>query len=116
MKEDEFDVGYRILDDDLVDSEGRRCGKVDDVEIAGHVGEPAHLRAIVAGPGAWPNRLPEFARGLATKLFAGAVVRVPWEAVGDITAVVELNQTARELRLGRGDDLARPLLEWLPGS
>jgi sporulation protein YlmC with PRC-barrel domain len=116
VKENEFDVGYRILDDDLLDSEGRRCGKVDDVEIEGKPGEPAHLSAIVVGPGAWPGRLPGPLRGPAEKLFARDVVRVPWSAVDDITSVVKLNKTAKELRLGSGDDNARPLLEWLPGS
>jgi sporulation protein YlmC with PRC-barrel domain len=116
VREDEFDVGYRILDDDLLDSEGRRCGKVDDVEIEGNPGEPAHLSAIVAGPGAWPNRLPRSLRGLGSKLFGGDVVLVPWSAVDDITAVVKLNHPAKELRLGGGDDRARPLLEWIPWS
>jgi hypothetical protein len=116
MKEDKFDVGYRILDDDLLDSEERRCGKVDDVEIEGKPGEPAHLTAIVAGPGAWPGRLTGPLRGMAENLFAGDVVRIPWSAIDDITAVVKLNKTAKELGLGRGDDKARPLLDWIPGS
>jgi hypothetical protein len=116
MKENEFDVGYRLLDSDLLDSEERRCGKVDDVEIEGKPGEPAHLNAIVVGPGAWPGRLPRVLRGPAKRLFAKEVVRVSWSAVDDITAVVKLNRPANELRLGRGDDRARPLLEWLPWS
>ena len=116
MKEHEFDIGYRILDDDLIDSEGRRCGKVDDVEIEGSFGEEAHIAAIVAGPGAWPGRLPGFLREIAQKVFAREVVRVPWSAVDDVSAVVKLNKTASELRLGRGDDRARPLIDWLPGS
>jgi sporulation protein YlmC with PRC-barrel domain len=116
MRENEFDVGYRLLDTDVLDSEERRCGKVDDVEIEGKPGEPAHLSAIVAGPGAWPGRLPRALRGPAEKLFAREVVRVPWSAVDEITAVVKLNHTAKEVRLGTGDDKARPLLEWLPGS
>jgi sporulation protein YlmC with PRC-barrel domain len=116
MKENELDVGYRLLDDDILDSEGRRCGKVDDIEIEGKPGEPAHLSAIVVGPGAWQNRLPRSLRGFASKLFQRDVVLVPWSAVDDITAVVELNRPAKELRLGSGDDRARPLLDWLPGS
>jgi sporulation protein YlmC with PRC-barrel domain len=116
MRENEFDVGYRILDDDLIDSEGRRCGKVDDVEIEGSPGEPAYLKAIVVGPGAWSGRLPGPLRGLAAKLFRGDVVRVPWAEVDDITAVVKLKRPARELRLGRGEDRARSLVDWLPRS
>jgi hypothetical protein len=29
---------------------------------------------------------------------------------------VHLKKTASELRLGRGDDRARPWIEWLPGA
>jgi sporulation protein YlmC with PRC-barrel domain len=116
MRENQFDVGYRILDDDLVDSGGRRCGKVDDVEIDGTPGEPAYLSALLVGPGAWPGRLPRELRELASRIFRAQTVRVPWSAVDDITAVVKLKQPARELRLGRGDDKARPLLEWIPKS
>jgi sporulation protein YlmC with PRC-barrel domain len=116
MRENEFDVGYRILDDDLIDSEGRRCGKVDDVEIEGSPGEPAHLKAILVGPGTWPRKLPGPLRKYAASLFRGNVVRVPWSEVEDITAVVNLKRPARELRLGRGDDRARSLVDWLPRS
>jgi hypothetical protein len=116
MREDEFDVGYRMLDDDLLDSNERRCGKVDDLEIEGEPGGPAHLSAIVVGSGAWPARLPQSLRGPASKLFKQDVVLVPWSAVADITSVVNLNCPAEELGLGRGDDRARPLLDWLPGS
>jgi sporulation protein YlmC with PRC-barrel domain len=116
MRENELDVGYRILDDDLIDSEGRRCGKVDDVEIEGRPGEPAYLSALVVGPGAWPARLPGPFGDLAARIFGGEVVRVPWSEIDDVTAVVRLKRTARELRLGRGDDRAKPLVDWLPGS
>jgi sporulation protein YlmC with PRC-barrel domain len=114
LRENEFDVAYRVLDDDLIDSEGRRCGKVDDIEIEGSLGAEAHLSAIVSGPGAWSGRLPRALQPLAQRLFGGRVVRVPWSEVDDITAVVTLKRPARDLRLGRGDDHARRLFSWAP--
>jgi hypothetical protein len=44
------------------------------------------------------------------------MVRVPWEEVEKIDGAVHLRRTARELRLGRGDDRARKWVEWIPGS
>jgi sporulation protein YlmC with PRC-barrel domain len=116
FKEDRFDVAYRVLDDDVIDADGRRCGKVDDIEIDGRAGEPAYLSALLVGPGAWPGRLPAKLERLAARIFRSETVRVPWSEVDDITAVVKLKKKAGELRLGTGDDKARPLLEWLPRS
>jgi hypothetical protein len=35
MDFEQVDLAYRLLDLDLVDREGRRCGKVDDLEFSG---------------------------------------------------------------------------------
>jgi hypothetical protein len=43
-------------------------------------------------------------------------VRVPWEEVDKIDAAVHLRKTAKELRLGRGDDRAGKWVERIPGS
>jgi hypothetical protein len=55
MDFEQVDLAYRLLDLDLVDREGRRCGKVDDLEFSGRPGEPLHVDAIVTGPGALPG-------------------------------------------------------------
>ena len=110
----EIDLGLGILDHQLLDSDGRRCGKVDDLELEG-VGEGTpRVVAILVGASAWRGR--GVLGRLAARIAGGRLVRVPWDEVGDVKAHVELRKPARELRLGRGDDLARPLVEKLPGS
>ena len=52
----EIDVGLNILDHQLLDSDGRRCGNVDDLAIEGGAGEEAQVVAILSGPGVWRNR------------------------------------------------------------
>jgi sporulation protein YlmC with PRC-barrel domain len=112
----ELDLAYGVLDHQLVDSEGRRCGKVDELELEGKAGEELRVVALLVGPGAWPGRLPgPFAR-LAGRLFARKVVRVPWEVVDAVEAVVHLGNTASELGLGRGDDRWRKRIARIPGS
>jgi sporulation protein YlmC with PRC-barrel domain len=93
---DAIDIGLGLLDHQLVDSEGRRCGKVDDLELEGvRDGRPV-VTAILVG--------------------RRRQVHVPWDRVEKIDSAVQLKGTARELRLGRGDDRLRTWLEGIPGA
>lgn len=105
----DVDLALGLLDHQLIDSEGRRCGKVDDLEL-----DEDNVVAILTGPPVWRGRgtVARFAAWLAR----GRTVRVPWSEVEKIDSAVRLRRTARELRLGRGDDRARPLVEKIPGS
>jgi hypothetical protein len=105
----QIDLAYRLLDLDLVDSEGRRCGKVDDIELDGGPGETTYVAALRSGPGALPPRFRDFAQPLAERVFRQGFERVPADRIDDFEAAVELTESARELGLGRGD---RRLAEW----
>jgi hypothetical protein len=108
MEPEQLDLAYRLLDLDLVDSEGRRCGKVDDLELAGGPGEPLNVAAIIAGPGALPARFVRPLRHLASRVFRGGSTRISWSTVEDFDSTVKLTRTAAQLGLGQGDrDLAR---------
>jgi sporulation protein YlmC with PRC-barrel domain len=110
----ELDLGLGLLDHQLVDREGRRCGNVDDLELERvRDGEP-RVTALLVGPPVWKGR--GWLGRLASFIASGGTVRVPWEEVEKIDAAVHLRKTARELRLGRGDDRARKWVEWIPGS
>jgi sporulation protein YlmC with PRC-barrel domain len=91
-----IDVGLGLLDHQLVDDDGRRCGKVDDLELEGvREGRPV-VAAILVG--------------------RRRQVHVPWDRVEKVDSGVHLKGSARELRLGRGDDRMRRWLEWIPGA
>jgi sporulation protein YlmC with PRC-barrel domain len=110
----DLDLGLGLLDHQLLDSDGRRCGNVDDLELEGvGEGEP-RVTAILSGPPVWRGR--GVLGRLASWIASGDTVRVPWEEVERIDAGVHLRKTCRELRLGRGDDRARPWIERIPGS
>jgi len=113
-KPEQIDLGLGLLDHQLVDSEGRRCGNVDDLELEGLQEGKPRVTAILVGPPVWRGR-GRLGR-LAAWIARGETVRVPWEEVDEIEAAVKLKKTARELRLGRGDDRARKWVEWIPGS
>ena len=110
----EIDLGLGILDHQLIDSDDRRCGKVDDLELEGVRDGNPRVSAIVTGPGGWRGR-GRLGRLLAA-LVGGKTVIVPWEDVDEVGAEVGLRKPARELGLGRGDDVAAGWVEKLPGS
>ena len=110
----ELDLGLGLLDHQLVDCGGRRCGNVDDLELEGMSAGDPRVTAILVGPPVWRGR--GWLGRVASMLAPGDTVRIPWEEVDKIDAAIHLKRPARELRLGRGDDRARRWVEWIPGS
>jgi sporulation protein YlmC with PRC-barrel domain len=111
----EIDIGLRVLDRQLLDKNGRRCGNVDDLAIEGGPGEEPEVVAILVGPGYWPQRAGWIGR-LAGWIGGGRRVRVAWSDVDKVDSAVELTREATELGLGRGDDRLRPYFERIPGA
>jgi len=109
----EVDIALGILDHQLVDADGRNCGKVDDLEIAGLASGSPEVVEIVVGGNAWKTR-GRLGR-LAAKL-SGNAVHVPWTEVDSVSSVVQLKRPAAELRLNRGDERWAGLIRRLPGS
>jgi hypothetical protein len=59
----EFDIGLRVLDHQLLDKDGRRCGNVDDLAIEGGPGDVPEVVALLVGPGYWGQRAGSRANG-----------------------------------------------------
>jgi sporulation protein YlmC with PRC-barrel domain len=111
----ELDIALHVLDRQLLDKNGRRCGNVDDLAIEGGAGEVPEVVAILVGPGYWPQRAGLIGK-LAGRIGGGRRVRVDWSDVRKIDSAVELKRAATELGLGRGDDRLRPYLDKIPGA
>ena len=112
---DAVDIGLHVVDHQLLDSEERRCGNVDDLALEGNPGEPLKVVAILSGPGVWGQRAGILGRFFGW-LGGGGTVRIPWEDVENVAAHVKLRKRAQDLGLGRGDDRLRPLLDKIPGA
>jgi len=108
-------LGLELVDRQLLDSEDRRCGNVDDLALERGPGERLEVVAIFSGPGAWPRRAGLVGRFTAW-IGGGSVVRIPWEEVAEVSAHVKLRKRADELGLGRGDDRLRPFIQRIPGA
>jgi sporulation protein YlmC with PRC-barrel domain len=109
-------VAHRLLDEQILDSDGRRWGRVDDIELRG---SPPRVAALLVGKGLYPRRLPKRLRDLARRLagperWGANAVRIPWEEVDEIDAAVHLRKKAEELGLGAGDDPENWMVRRLP--
>ena len=109
-----IDLALGVLDHQLLDVDERRCGKIDDLELERNGAEELQVAAILVGAPAWRGR-GRLGR-LAARLVRGRTTRVPWSEVQEIGSAVHLRKSARDLRLGRGDDRARPWIQRLPRS
>jgi sporulation protein YlmC with PRC-barrel domain len=111
----ELDISLHVLDHQLLDKDGRRCGNVDDLAIEGGPGEEPEVVALLVGPGYWGQRAGWLGR-LAGWVGGGAKVRIEWSEVDKIDSGVHLKHDAKALGLGRGDDRLRPYVEKFPGA
>jgi sporulation protein YlmC with PRC-barrel domain len=100
-----------LLDLPLLDSEGKYCGIVDDVEFSGSAGGALKLKALLVGPGAYSGRLPRWAMWLVTKIAGDRMTRVPIDKVRTIKSSVNLDCPGRALGLDRSERAAR---HWIP--
>ncbi len=112
---EELDLALGVLDHQILDREGRRCGKVDDLAIEGGPGERAEVVAILCGPAIWRGRAGWLGR-LAAWVGGGGRVRIPWDEVAEVAVHVKLKKDASAYGLGRGDDRVRPWISWIPGA
>ena len=108
-------IGHNILDHQLLDKDGRRCGNVDDLAIEGGAGDVPEVVALLIGPGYWGQRAGWVGR-LAGWIGGGGKRRIEWGEVAKIDSAVHLKHDATELGLGRGDDRLRPYVEKIPGA
>lgn len=116
-------LGKHVLDKGILDRDGLRCGKVDDVvlELA-EDGSPPVVVAFVAGPlafsrtvGGWATRVARLAYRLVG-VRDPAPVEVTWDRIRAIDVVVHLDCDSEGTRLQALPDATRRIVETLPGS
>ena len=109
-------LAHRLLDEQIVDSDGRRCGRVDDLELRGN---PPRVTALLVGEGLYPRRLPGALGRLARRLvgpesWGANAMRVPWEEVDEVDTAVHLRRKGEDVGLGDGDKPANWIVKRLP--
>jgi sporulation protein YlmC with PRC-barrel domain len=118
-----LDAALELLDRQLVDTDGRLAGKVDDLELTdpGEDLDPPRVMAILTGPEALAGRLHtrfgRWLRQLSLRLLAPqGPSRVPVEQVEEIGSSIRLRVAAGQLGGGGGRGVAGQLIGRLPGA
>jgi sporulation protein YlmC with PRC-barrel domain len=117
MPEERIDLALELLDRQLLDSEGKDCGKVDDLEFeVGKSGLPV-LTNILVGPGAlgpafsrWPGRVITAVWRRLHPNRNPEPLRIPWSDVERVDYEVHLTVQREEAGLTRSEDWARDIL------
>jgi sporulation protein YlmC with PRC-barrel domain len=108
--ETEINLVSGVVDNQLIDANGRRCGRVDDLELSEE--DPPRVTAILWGPPVRKGRV----KGPLARLIAGLgtthTTKIPWQEVDKVSAVLELRKAAQALGLRTADDRVR---EWFDG-
>ena len=113
---DQIFIAHRLLDEQILDSAGKRCGRVDDIELGG---SPPRVTALLVGEGLYPRRVPARLRRVARRLagperWGANAVRVPWTDIDRIEAAIHLRGKAEDHGLGGGDDPENWMVRRLP--
>jgi sporulation protein YlmC with PRC-barrel domain len=98
-----------LLDLPLIDSEGKYCGIVDDIELGGT--RDLKLKALLVGPGAYAGRLPRWTNWVVKRIAGRRVTRIAMESIRTITDAVHLKCPGRDLGLHRSESAAG---RWIP--
>jgi len=100
-----------LLDLPLLDSNGRFCGIVDDVELEGEPGKMLKLKALLVGPGAYAARLPGWLMRLVKWIAGDRITRIPMAEIRTIGSAAHLKRTVADLGLDKSESAAR---RWIP--
>jgi sporulation protein YlmC with PRC-barrel domain len=98
-----IDLGLRLLDDQLLDSDEHRCGRVDDIQLKGGPGSRTEVAALLVGPGAWTTRLRQPFSYVVDGLSPDHMHVIPWTEVTAVGTAVHLSSTAEEIGLETND-------------
>lgn len=119
-----IDIHLDLLDKQVVDSDGRMAGKVDDVELTGEDDGIVLVTALLIGPIALAPRLGGRLGTVLASLArhtAGDLQRPPYRVdmshVIEISSVIKIDTPRFELGLAQGDQwVAERVIGRLPGA
>jgi hypothetical protein len=118
-----MDLGKFVLDKQLLDSDNRRCGKVDDLLVVVEGDELPVVAGIIAHHGALAQDMGAAVLYLARWIYRllgvpqPRPVSVDWDLVEKIDVVVHLSKTRHELGLDRiQSSLSSRIVGRIPGS
>jgi hypothetical protein len=120
--EADVDVVRDVLDQSVIDRNGREMGRVDGILIEQQPNQPVHLTAVLIGPAALGDRLhPAVGRAVRRieKSFGvdeNRPARVAFADIDEIETKIRLRLTISETAVAAVEQRLRSWLLRLPGS
>lgn len=116
-KDDIFSI-RDIIDSQLVTSDGRRIGRVADIEMEWRDDGSLVLTSLVIGPQALARRTARPIATIAHFLFRNRFEHtIPISDVTHFGPTLQLRHAAADYDVGQADRwIARYILRWIPGS
>ena len=117
-----MDLARDVLDNAVVDRNGREMGRVDGIELDWRDGEPPRLSAVLIGPAALGFRVhPVVGRCVAALEYVfgvsdGRPVRVDIADVTDIGRAIRTSLTVSETAANAVERRLRAWVAKIPGS
>jgi sporulation protein YlmC with PRC-barrel domain len=119
-----MDTLYELMDQGIVDPNGERCGRVDDLEIEEGFDRAPRVTAILSGGGAksrhmWRqvNRLSVWLHHVLGWKGEVAPARIPWEEVEKLDQDVHIRVSAGAAGLDRlNRSAAERIVKHIPGA
>jgi len=107
-----------ILDSQLLTSDGRRIGRVADIEAEVRTDDGLILTYLVAGPQALAGRINTHLRDLFRFFFRDRFEqRIPLSEVTKFGPTLHLRGKAKDYAVGQSDRwIAEHILRWIPGG
>ena len=110
-----MDLIREVLDNQLVDRNQRRLGKIDGIVAEFREGRPPLLKCIETGWAAKARRIhPRLGEWMRRR--GATSYRIDWKAIRDVGVDVEVALEAKETPLLRMEKRLRRLLTRIPGS
>jgi hypothetical protein len=119
-----MDLLYELMDQNLLDCHGERCGRVDDIVVEDGFDRPPRIVALLAGGGAKSRHLGRPLHWLSCWLHRLLGVPapiepavIPWDLVARVAEDVWLKVPAKEAGLNRlNRAVAARIIGRLPGA
>jgi sporulation protein YlmC with PRC-barrel domain len=111
-----LDLARDVLDSELLDSDGKACGRVDNLDLQTGSNGELRIRALLVGPGALSPRLPALVERLIEICIGRPQVTVPWSEVERVDRCVRLRRRADELGLAHWNRIVGRWIARLPRS
>lgn len=110
-----MDLIRDVLDNQIVDRNQRRLGKVDGIEVELRNGKPPLLKYIETGWLTKARRVhPRVAR--LVRHWVSRPYRIPWQSIRDVGVDLEIAEAADETPLLRTEDRLRRIVTKVPGA